>query len=241
MPAPLRFTHVVLAGLLTVCASRSLSAQEYDNRLVPTARTPVKTEAKDAVYHPVEPSAPIVKCPSTGPRWHSPWTWFRQKPCDGVVAQCESAASGCNIHPEPPFGASYQAFTQLQIVKGQAALTVLHHYDFEQDQAELNFRGRQRLHTIAERAVRFGHPIVVEASRDNLQLDSARRAHVLTELSALPYDIDEGQVVIGFARTRGLDGLDAELIHQNLLQQTSAGGQSATATTGPGMAVPVAR
>lgn len=115
---------------------------------------------------------------------------------------------------------------------------VLHHFDFVPCRGKLNFRGRRRLQKIARRALHNPFPIIIEASRHNPDLDAARHAAVLAELKLMPVPAD--RVVIGPSPARGLDGLDAELIHQNLLRQMGGGvGQAPTGGTTSG--VPLAR
>lgn len=146
--------------------------------------------------------------------------------------------SRCNVNPEPPFGTSYHAAMQSQIAKGEAALMVLHHFDFVPCQGELSFRGRLRLQEIARRALHNPFPIIIEASRHDPNLDAARHAAVIAELELMP--IPAERVVIGPSPARGMDGLDAELIHQNLLRLTG-GGAGQVLTGGAAVAVPAPR
>ena len=146
--------------------------------------------------------------------------------------------SGCNVNPEPPFGTSYDATMQAQIAKGEAALMVLHHFDFVPCQGALNYRGRLQLQKIARRALHNPFPIIIEASRHDPDLDAARHAAVIAELAFVPVPAE--RVVIGLSPARGLDGLDAELIHLNLLRLTG-GGIGPAPTGGAGAGIPVPR
>lgn len=161
--------------------------------------------------------------------WYKPWSWFASKPARGSAAVCSGLPGGCNTHPDPVFGGSYYATMQAQISKGEAALMVLYHYDFEPGRAELNYRGRLQMHKNAQRMQRNDFPLVIEESRDNHELDIARYSHVISELASLSISIPPERVVIGRPTARGLDGLDAELVHENLLRQTIGGGASAPA------------
>jgi hypothetical protein len=61
---------------------------------------------------------------------------------------------------------------------------------------------------------------VIEPTPDHPELDQARRTAVFQELAAGQLQVPAERVVIGYATTRGLDGVEAELIYQNLLYQT---------------------
>jgi hypothetical protein len=116
---------------------------------------------------------------------------------------------------------------------------VLYQYDFVPCEGRLSVRGRMQLWKIAERAAHNPFPIIIEASRDDSALDAARHAAVVAELAGLPCPVAAERVFIGPSLTRGLDGLDAEIIHQNLLNQTRGGaGQSAAPSGGAAITVP---
>lgn len=162
------------------------------------------------------------------------FSWFKRGsergPERDCVAESNAACSGCNVNPEPPFGASYFATTQAQIAKGEAALMVLHHFDFVPCQGELNDRGRLQLQKIARRALQNPFPIIIQASPRDPELDAARLAAVISELAFSPVPAE--RVVIGPSVARALDGLDAQLIHQNLLRLMSDGSAQRLAPTG---------
>lgn len=134
------------------------------------------------------------------------------------LAQYEGMCSGCNVHPEPPFGGSYHSTMRAQIAKGEAALMVLHQFDFVPGEAALNYRGRLRLQRIAQLVLQNPFPIIIEAGRHDPALDAARRAGVVSELARMPFPVPAERVVVGQSPSRGLDGIDAEIIHENLLK-----------------------
>lgn len=136
----------------------------------------------------------------------------------------EAPCAACNRHPEPPFGAANRATMAAQVAKGEAALMVLHHYDFAHGGVELNYRGQQRLMRIALRGQRNPFPIIIEATRHDPQLDSARYASVVSQLGLLPVPIPAQRVVIAASPARPMDGVDAEIVHQNLLNRMFSGG-----------------
>jgi hypothetical protein len=124
---------------------------------------------------------------------------------------------------------------QAQIAKGEAALMVLHQFDFVPCKDRLSVRGRMQLRKIAERAAQNPFPIIIEARWEDPALDAARHTAVVAELSWLPCPVPAERVFIGPSLTRGLDGLDAEIIHQNLLNLTRGGaGQSSAPAGGVG-------
>ncbi len=161
------------------------------------------------------------------------FSWFRGRSDKDCVAESNATCAVCNVNPEPPFGTSYHATMQAQAAKGEAALMVLHHFDFVPCQGELNYRGRLQLQKIARRALQNPFPIIIEASPLDPTLDSARYAAVISELASSPVPAE--RVVVGSSPARPMDGLDAQLIHQNLLRLTEEGtAQLLTPTGGVG-------
>lgn len=173
----------------------------------------------------IDPGAPVdCKCRYCRPakkRSRGLFGWLQGHSTEECVSESNAACAECNVNPEPPFGSSYYALMHSQIAKGEASLMVLHHFDFVPCQGELNYRGRLQLQKIVRRAVQNPFPIIIEATRDDPHLDAARRAAVISELAFLP--IPEERVVIGLSPARAMDGLDAELVHQNLLRMTGSG------------------
>ncbi|MEI8372310.1 MAG: hypothetical protein WCJ35_05660 [Planctomycetota bacterium] len=142
----------------------------------------------------------------------------------GPVKPCleHSLAQAAAIRP---LGASVRAHICYQVNNGIAAQMVLYHYDFNDpavgNPAKLSPYGLRRLSEIAK-WIQAGNvcPVMIEHTLGSPALDTARQMHVATvlgELSLAP------QVVIADTPA-GLRGDEALLIHQNLLQQTSAGG-----------------
>ncbi len=83
-----------------------------------------------------------------------------------------------------------------------------------------------RLNKIAQLLPRNAFPVVIQQSLENRNLDEARRRTVLRELAKTPFPVAEQRVVVGEPPARGLDGVDAEAIHQNLLNQMESGSAS---------------
>lgn len=183
---------------------------------------------------PIDPGAPddcqCRYCRPTKHRSRGLFGWFQGHSTEECVSESNAACAECNVNPEPPFGSSYYALMHSQIAKGEASLMVLHHFDFVPCQGELNYRGRLQLQKIVRRAVQNPFPIIIEATRDDPHLDAARRAAVISEMAFLP--IPEERVVIGLSPARAMDGIDAELVHQNLLRMTGSGSGQDSAPSG---------
>jgi hypothetical protein len=159
-------------------------------------------------------------------------------------------SNSCSLYPQrsslahgqsaSSFGVSYHAMMQTQIAKGEAAQMVLYQYDFIAGEPVLNYRGRTRLLKMSKLLFQNDFPIIIEAACNNPALDQARRSIVIAEMQWFPYPLAAERIIIGSSPTRGLDGIDAEIIHQNLLGLTF--GQAADApanTSGAVRSVPV--
>lgn len=234
-----RCCGLCLAIALAVWSSPLLAA-EPPARLSPASSPPVATPYVIPLYE--NPSAPVAEswpdsCPPATEL--SPATPL-QSPAVAQSSVSDPLCPDCNRHPEPAFGASYHAIMRAQVAKGEAARMVLYQYDFVRGQAALNYRGRLRLQKIARLAPQNPFPIIIEANRYDPELDAARQAQVVAELSWAPFPVPAERVVIGLSPERGLDGLDAVLIHQSLLNLSDVGGSAGqTATPGSGMGTPV--
>lgn len=141
-----------------------------------------------------------------------PWgTETAQSQGPTVVSSCNSGACGCPA----PLGASFHATMGTQIQNGIAARMVLYHFDFCPGEGVLTPRGRRQLFKIAQRLPRVAAPILIQPTGDN-DLDEARRACVLDELSALSFSVPEEQVQTAFRTVRALEGPDAMVIDRKL-------------------------
>ncbi len=201
----------------------------------PPLVTPYVIPFDDGVSAPAA-LRPPEDCPTV--REHSP----AAPPPPEVAAAAPSGplCPGCQTHPEPAFGTSFRAIMGAQVAKGDAARMVLYQYDFVRGQAALNYRGRLRLQKIARLAPQNPFPIIIEANRYDPELDAARQAQVVAELSWAAFPVPAERVVVGLSPERGLDGLDAVLVHQGLLNLGNIGGSAGqTATPSSGMGTPV--
>ncbi len=161
-----------------------------------------------------------------------------QYPANGVCSPYPAPRSlGKTKHfpkpawPSVPLGTSLDMHFQTMITNNVAKRMVLHDYDFLPDSAQLNYRGKDRLHQISNWLVNNNYPITIERVPSNPSLAEARRRIVVAELTTLVGAIGPDRVVIGASPHVPLQGVEAELIYQNLLQLTQSAGVS-PATTG---------
>jgi hypothetical protein len=109
------------------------------------------------------------------------------------------------------------------------ARMVLYQYDFCDagacDGYKLSVKGVARLADMARMlpATNF-HPIMVEASFQNPQLDARRRVFVLQTLGQLNVPVPDQLVVVGTPQDRGICGEDALILTQNMYNDTRARG-----------------
>jgi hypothetical protein len=144
---------------------------------------------------------------------------------------------------EMPFGASVCAHMKTQICNGLRDRMVLYHYDFcdgcgpEGDQ--LNEHGMARLRDIARMfPCSCFQPIVIERTRCNPALDTARRANVVRALNHMNAAVPEYLVVVGKPETPSLGAKEALAIYKNLGKQWMSKGQSDAAINGAGSSSP---
>lgn len=127
---------------------------------------------------------------------------------------------------EPPLGMSLEANLDAQRLNGDAARMVLYDYDFVPDSDQLKWRGKQRLVKIARMLPENFLPVIIEPApgmrydtpagplyvrrnrwdlspldKEQLdgrldELDQARRATVLRELTKLPFPVPEERVIV---------------------------------------------
>jgi hypothetical protein len=107
---------------------------------------------------------------------------------------------------------------------------VLYQYDFCDPTAcdgyKLSPKGVARLADLARMlpASNF-HPIIIEASFQNPQLDAHRRYFVLQTLGQMNVPVPEQLVVVGKPESaNGLSGSEALILNHNLYRDTAAGG-----------------
>lgn len=138
----------------------------------------------------------------------------------------------------PPAGAAIDAIFAGQIARADASQMALYEYDFLPEAAALSPRGQYQLRKILRRAARTPFPVVIQAFPGRQDLDAARLDFVLTEAAYSGHPIPPERVLIGPPPSRGLDGADAVLVHERLLNLTAAGGAAAAAGAPARIAAP---
>jgi hypothetical protein len=154
-----------------------------------------------------------------------------------VLERWTAALQACLFgYPEefqaPPLGETIGRHFRTEVANGEAARMVLHHYDFDCDGKELNQRGKDHLAKIICMVPRNFFPIIVERTPLNPGLAEARRVAVLNELSRAAFPVPPERVLIGPPLSNSLSGVEALLVYQNLLQQTSAGSRGSAGAVG---------
>jgi hypothetical protein len=144
-----------------------------------------------------------------------------------------------------PLGEALYQNMKVQVDNGEAAQMALYHYDFVACGSALSPRGKDQLCKIAAMLPHNFYPIVIERTVDNPALAEARRLAVLQELAGGSFPVPPERVVVGPPLARGLDGIEAVIVHDNLLRQTQAqgtiaglGGGSIGGTVGLGFNAP---
>ena len=106
---------------------------------------------------------------------------------------------------------------------------VLYRYDFLDELGNesplLSRRGHIQLEQIAERSLSYSAPIIIESTGLE-ELDERRREHVIGELAERGVALGADLVVVRTVPFGGLQGVEANIIHGNMLQQTRSRGSS---------------
>ena len=134
------------------------------------------------------------------------------------------SASPRALAPGAPLGETIGAHFRAQVSNGAAARMTLYDYDFVHGSTQLNYRGRDRLRLILNLMDQSSYPLVIERLPLAPDLAAARRAAVLTELTAAGVAVPPELIVIGPPVAVPLRGVEAELIYQTLVTQTGSAG-----------------
>lgn len=135
-----------------------------------------------------------------------------------------------------PPGAALHSIMTTQIANGDAAQLALYEFDFYPGEARLNCRGMLRLMRIAREMSRLPFPLLIQPTLIDPGLDDARRAAVVNDLLTFEPSLSPDRVLVGLPLARPLDGLDAVLIHEKVLN-LSTGDVPAAASAGPSAAI----
>jgi hypothetical protein len=111
---------------------------------------------------------------------------------------------------------------------------VLYRADFVEGCPTLTPRGRDQLAKIALLLPRNFCPLIIEPTLCAPELDRARVLEVVNELGHCGFAIPPQRVVIGPPPAVGLNGVEAGIIYNNLLNQTLSGGARTGGAIGVG-------
>jgi hypothetical protein len=123
-----------------------------------------------------------------------------------------------------PLGQSLYSAMSTQIENGIAARMILNDYDYELGGTKLNYRGEDKLRHLAELAMRYPYPIIVERTLYEPGLAKARVEATRKELAALGIPLPPNRIIDAADPVRGLYGIEAQYMYQNLLNQVQSQG-----------------
>jgi hypothetical protein len=199
----------------------------------PRAPEPVPAPIPATSTAPLPPATGIASAASEAPA--SSYPSNGAMPCPQRC--CRNGWCGhheCDFS-ERPFGACVRSAVCAQICTGLQARMVLYQYDFCDPTAcdgyKLSVKGVTRLAELARMlpASNF-HPITIEASFQNPQLDARRRDYVLQTLGLLNVPVPDQLVVVGKPDAPGLNGQEALILNRNLDRDVRAGGSQLPTT-----------
>lgn len=207
-----------LAFLALGCAASFVQAQEEISSLRLRENTTSTRSAMDFNHSNVScvESSGCSNCSKCGNRCgkRGLFGWFCRHDCDG---------DRCYV---PPAGTYLSDILNHQIQQGEAALMVLHRFDFMPGDSRLNRHGKRRLSKIVRKLPRNTFPLIVEATPGNESLDKKRRTHVIKVLAEMSAQIPPERVVVDTSPARGLDGVDALSIDDSFSGGSSSVGSS---------------
>jgi hypothetical protein len=189
--------------------------------------------AFDAGLQPPDGPPPPGLCTCGDRRGLSRWRWHRTQCKRHLQEHFLGFAEEFN---EWPLGQAEYAHARTQAANGLAARMVFYHYDFVEGTSQLNFRGRDKLATVAAVLPTTFFPVVVErttkvagleltqSEAKAAALDESRRSIILAELGKGSFPVPPERVVIGPSIAYGMTGVEALLIYGRQLSNLSSGG-----------------
>ena len=224
--------RTVAAGLFLVGPGEVLFAQAPPPVFSPSPGPPLTLPAPVVTGYPTQfgpAAAPVAVGPAQPCVRKRPSFWARCKYTleDSFLGRPEEFDA-------PPFGMSVSMHYETHVANGVAARMTLYDYDFLRGGDQLNVRGKDRVRQLAALMEINPFPVVVERMPYAPGLAEARRQAVLAELAAVMPRVPAERVVIGPPIAVPLQGVEAELIYQNLLLQTGTAGALPGTGAGPG-------
>ncbi|MSR59214.1 MAG: hypothetical protein EXS05_16485 [Planctomycetaceae bacterium] len=218
---------MMLAGFAWLATAAALPALAQDLSLPDLGQSASEPSALPPVNGPgpaapgAETAPPVCYEPYCPPRRLGAIARWRQR----CRAHAQDKYWG---YPEEfqdaPLGTMVNAHIAASVARGQAARMVLHQFDFFPDSDQLKPRGKTQVAKIGTWLSMNPFPVLVEPSGIDPQLDEARRLAVWHELAGCPCPIPSERVVVAYAPSRGLEGVEAQIIDRNRLSQTAARG-----------------
>ena len=144
-------------------------------------------------------------------------------PCRHHSAFIREMRCTCRDYVDP-LGTKLYSMMGRQITNGTSARLVLYHYDFLPGDSRLNYRGLRQLKKIVGMMSRSTSPLIIQATPGKPELDELRRKLVVAQSSQLSLPLPLERVIVGPSPTHGLDGIDAVINHDRLLQLMQSGG-----------------
>jgi hypothetical protein len=222
MPCAYR-RHLLVAGMILAgMGSPAARAQE-----VPVAPAPLPPGAVVEGVSPAghaaadAPVPPAGACTCGDRHGLSRWRWHRTH-CKRFLQ--EHFLGYPEEFNEWPLGEAAYAAARVQVSNGLAARMVFNHYDFVDGTAQLNYRGRDKLATVAVKLPTTFFPVVVERTPKQPGLDVERRDILLAEFARGSFPIPAQRVVIGPSLADGMTGVESLLIYGRQLQSLGSGG-----------------
>ena len=124
---------------------------------------------------------------------------------------------------EWPLGAALYAHERTQVANGRVGRLTFYDYDFVNDTATLNVKGRQKLARVSVELPRCFSPVLIEQTVRSPGLDEARRQSLLTELAQGPFPVPLERVIVGPPVSTGLSGREAIILFGSQMNQLTGG------------------
>ncbi len=125
---------------------------------------------------------------------------------------------------EKPLGYWVHAHNRTMVANAEAVRMTLYDYDFEENSAELTWRGQEQLARIAYMLPRNFFPLVVQSTPIDPELAAARREKVVKLLAASNFPIPPERIIVASPGTYAREGYEAEPGQALLLQILTTGG-----------------
>jgi hypothetical protein len=133
----------------------------------------------------------------------------------------------------PPLGHFVNLHIAVQTSNGVAARMMLYDYDFDCGSDRLNIYGKDRLRQMGHWLASTPFPLIVERTPRRPGLAEARGLAVFRELAAMGVSIAPERLLVGPPTITPLNGVEAEAVYHNLLQQTQSRGAYPPGQFGP--------